>query len=923
MRVSSTLALLFLGCAAPALAIAQQAPPATPNPQQGQPQPPEEPVDAGGSSEGLDDAVSGEDIVVTGSRPPGSVPGDIAPELQLTPADIRAYGVGSIEDLVTELGPQLRSGASDEPPVILINGRRSGGFQEIRRYPPEALLRVDILPEEAALKFGYRADQRVINFVFRNRFRSYIAEAEVGVPTEGGSSETEIELGHTRIVRGDRMNFNAEFGHRSNLLESERDLLSTAAAGRPYAIGGNIVGPAGGEIDPALSAAAGVPVTLAAVPAGAATGAPELADFLGGANAAAVTDVTPFRTLQSAQDNVSANASYATTIFGNVAATGTARFERTETESLRGLPAITLALPAGNPLSPFAGPVSLYRYADLDPLTQNSRNWAGNATAAFNGDMGRWRWSLNASYDRAESETRTERGLDTTGLQASLDLNDPAVNPFGDVLTGLPRTVDSARSVSNVGALDALASGTLFALPAGDVSTSLRVVGRTSDLESRSERSGVLQLAEIGRDSVSARGNIDLPIANEARDILPFLGRLSVNANAEVEELSDFGTQTTLGYGLNWRPIDAVRLLVSKSDEERAPSPQSLGNPILVTPNVRVFDYVRGEAVDVTTVSGGNPDLLREVRHVFKAGLNVKPLEETNLTLSADYTDTRIDNPISGFPAVTAEIAAAFPERFERDAQGRLTRYDGRSVNFARSDSSEVRWGFNFFERGETARSRREQAERQTRMGGFRARREQAQASGQPLPERRPRADGGGERRGSGGGGFGGRGGGGGGSNLQLSLYHTVHLEESRLIRTGLPEIDALDGGAFGNNGGGQPRHEIEFVGGYTRDGIGLRLRADYFSGTDVNGGVAGANALRFGDLATFNLRLFAELGQQPGLIRAQPFLRNTRVSLNASNLFNARQRVTDAQGVVPITYQPALINALGRVVTLSLRKQF
>src|SRR3546814_2151538 len=105
-----------------------------------------------------EDAVDpGDAIVVEASRRlPGAVIGDIPPDQQLGPADIRAYGVSSIDDLLTELGPQTQS-ASGGRPIVLLNGRRIADFRELRDLPTEALLRVDILPEEVALQYGYSA----------------------------------------------------------------------------------------------------------------------------------------------------------------------------------------------------------------------------------------------------------------------------------------------------------------------------------------------------------------------------------------------------------------------------------------------------------------------------------------------------------------------------------------------------------------------------------------------------------------------------------------------------------------------------------------------------------------------------------------------------------------------------------------------
>ncbi|MEE1688356.1 hypothetical protein, partial [Pseudomonas aeruginosa] len=74
----------------------------------------------------------------------------------------------------------------------------------------------------------------------------------------------------------------------------------------------------------------------------------------------------------------------------------------------------------------------------------------------------------------------------------------------------------------------------------------------------------------------------------------------------------------------------------------------------------------------VTTISGGNPLLDGFERHVKKVGLTLKPWSARDLSLTANYVDTRVDNPVASFPAATAAIEAAFPDRFVRDADGEL-----------------------------------------------------------------------------------------------------------------------------------------------------------------------------------------------------------------------------------------------------------
>ena len=925
-----TLLILALGTAPGALA-AQNAP-TTPTAPVAQTQTPE-PVEPGsGGAGGTDTESDAEEIVITGRPPPGSVPGDIKPELQLSPRDIRSYGVSSVAELVAELAPQLQSVRGGQP-VFLVNGRRSAGFQEIRDLPTEAILRVDILPEEVALKYGYRSDQKVINFVLRPRFRSYTGELQGAAPTDGGSSNFEVEGGLVRIDQDKRFNLNLQAETTSNLLESERGIIPNTS-GIPFDTRGNVTSTvSGAPIDPALTALAGTPVIVAAVPGA----TPTLAGFAAGANNPNITDTTPFRTLSGAVDRFSANGVYARSIFGNVAATVTTRVEHTRTESLLGLPGVSLTLPGNTPFSPFASDVIVRRYADTDPLLRNAETTTANAALALNGDLGRWRWTVNGNYDRTETSTRTERGVDVSDIQGAVTAG--AFSPFGD-LGNLTRTADRAKSVSSAAGLNALVAGSPFSLPAGEVSTSIRVAATTTDFTSDSLRAGVANSTSLGRDSGSVRANIDLPIANASRDVLSALGRLSLNANAEVEQLSDFGTLTTLGYGINWQPITALRLLASVSHEENAPTQQQLGNPLITTPFVRTFDYVRGTTVDVTTIGGGNPDLVSSDSRVIKLGVNLKPWSERDVSLQFDYTDSRIDNPIQSFPAITADIQAAFPDRFVRDADGVLLRVDNRPINFARADSSQLRWGINFSKRVTTARSRQFEALRQQRMEQRRAARDAAEANGTPTsdapPPPPPGAGGegrgpGGEGRGPGGGrgfggpgggGFGGRGGGGGG-RIWASVYHTVALTNTILIRPGLPELDLLNGSAISDTGG-QPRHQVQFNGGYTRDGIGSRLVVNWQSGTEVDGGATGATQrLNFGSLATVGLRLFADLGQQPGLMKNNPWLRGSRISLGIDNLFNARQRVTDANGVVPINYQPGYLDPNGRVVRLTFRKLF
>ena len=63
---------------------------------------------------------------------------------------------------------------------------------------------------------------------------------------------------------------------------------------------------------------------------------------------------------------------------------------------------------------------------------------------------------------------------------------------------------------------------------------------------------------------------------------------------------------------------------------------------------------------------------------------------------------------------------------------------------------------------------------------------------------------------------------------------------------------------------------------------------------------------LRFSDFTTFNLRLFADLGQQRALARKHPWLRGHAGQLGVDNSSTRRLQVRDQTGLTPISYQPA-----------------
>ena len=855
-RVPSLL-LLLLTSVAPTPAFAQQADPPSDVPAQEPAAGTAEQSAPADASQAPDDEMveeGGEEIVVVGQKPRGSVVGDIPPENVLNSRDIRATGATSISELLDSIASQTGSarGRSGGRPILLLNGQRISGFREMRDLPPEAIERMEILPEEVALKYGYAADQRVVNIVLRRRFNSTSAELRGRTATDGGYAAGQGDATRLIIADGKRTSINVHVEGNSPLYESERDVVLQPVQSQPA------------EVDP-----------------------------------------RPFRTLVGSGNDIRLSATHNRTIFGDVSATINGEVERNKGKSRFGVPTGTLE----------DGDTEILRaFPEDGALTRDSETKALRVGSALNWQEGKWRLSSTGNAEFTRSETRTDNGPDLSNIQARLEAGEPTLDPLGDLgaLSDLPR--DRSQSDRYSLALDGAATGPLLALPAGEANATFRASIGNNGIDSQTQVDGRFAGSDLQRTALLGVANIDLPITKRSSPI----GRLTANANGSITHLSDFGTITTVGVGASWAPAQRMNLTASWTREEGPPTLQQLGDPLIETPNVSIFDFVNGETVQVTTLTGGNPNLLADTRNVLKIGGNWQPFEKTDLRLRAEYVRQSIDDPQSSISASNETLEAAFPDRFQRDENGTLVAVDLRPINFQQSRRDTLRWGFDF------TKPLQSKPPSQQAIAAFRERfqgRQQAQGEGAAQP---PSPSEGGAGAGAGaGGGFRGRGGGrfGGrnGGRLTFSLTHQLNLVDETVIADGVPKLDFLHGDAVGQTGG-RPRHELQFEAGYYNNGLGARLQGNWRNGTTVE---STSGDLRFSPYADVDLRLFANLGENFDLVAKHPFFRGTSVRLDVDNIFNARPKVRDEAGTTPLSYQPDLLEPVGRTIGVTFRKLF
>ena len=792
----------------------------------------------------------------------------------------------------------------------------------------------------------------MVNFILKDNYSSREIELEYGQPWAGGYSTQEVEGTYLRIDGPSRLNVNVDWENSSSLTEAERDIIQTNT-------------PIAGDPDPARYRSL-------------------VADTSGVEATANWTT-----TLGDSGDSLSANATY----------------ERSNSLRLQGLDTVFLTDPDGN---------TAYRaFNAADPLVVDSVSDTYSAAATINAGLGDWQVTGTLDGTHVDSRSLIGRRYDTRDLVTAAAAGDLAIDA---PLTGFADAgVDEALTSTDSYSALLTARGSPIFLPAGDVNVTLRSGFKYNSIDSQDTRNPDIETS-LSRRRIDAGVNIGVPLTSRRDDVLAAVGDISLNFDAGLEDLSDFGTLYNWSAGLNWGLTDKLSLSATYLYNEDAPSLTQLGAAEILTPNVNYYDFATNQTVLASVITGGNPDLPAQAQKDWKIGLSWElPFLERS-RFQVDYIRNHSENVSAGFPVLTPDIEAAFPGRVTR-VNGLLVQVDERPVTFAEQDLERLQFGLNLSGqigkepessggRGEggggEGRGRPAQIAGDAPQGGpqgggegrrrwqgggpdaeanrerFMAMREKlcgsegenfaqqlvdAEANGtladMNIPDRmlerlrgedgkidparvtqmrerfcsagapgqgggEDRQQGGGNR--GGGGGWGGGGFGRGGDNNTgrwfFNLDYTLDLKSTVLIAEGGPLLDLLGGDAL--SGGGNARHSVAARGGAFYKGFGTFVNARYTGPSTLAGsGLPGSTDLFFDDFFTLDIRAFVDLGQQANLVEKSPFFKNVRVSFDVDNVFDARQTVTDGNGVVPLRYQPFLIDPTGRSFEIEIRKLF
>lgn len=681
------------------------------------------------------EAVRLDDVLVIGRRGAARVP----PETELSEGEIDNLGAYDIGEAIVQISRNL---GLDRPPVLIINGRPVVNAGDFIGFPPDALVRVEVLPQRAAAIYGEDPSSRVLNLVLEPEFRSRDGFLRAARPTAGGTSSLSADGRQSEIHGNDTRQYGVQLSRDTALHAEERqDYMRDHPGSRGQTL---------------RQAGEGVIVNFAV------TGS--LGEWSNSLSA----------TGRASSDR------FASVVDGQVVET------RSKTESL--------SLNGG--------------------LSGDVMGWTARLSLLGH--------ASNVSQDGA-SETRSRTFSMTADLTANRSLRDL---PAGPAIATLGARYASSRSDNDTGFVD------------------MRQTAQALDL----------------------RGNLALPLSRLTQES-PGLrwGDLSMTVGGTLTGLLDVAGQGEgLDVGMNWVPMRKLRFNGQWSSAIGSPSATLRHNPIYYGPPTVVFDFQTGESVTVLPLLGGNPDLQPQTSRTLSFSASAGPLTRWSVQGRIGFQRAGSTNGYGALPELTPTVEAAFPERFIRDAGGRLISIDQRLINLDSMTVETLSSGLNL-----------------------------NIPSGQNGP------------------------------GWQVSINHSWQLSNVVVLRQGLPELDRLAG-----DGGGAPRQQINIQVDGRRGNWGLNAGARWQSASRIrrDSGQDGPDDLRLGDFAKVDLKI-SYVFDTPASSnlegeRARRY-QGLRMELAVDNLFDARPEATLGDGRPAPGYGRDDQDPLGRVVRLTVSRRF
>ncbi|MEZ5562069.1 MAG: TonB-dependent receptor [Gammaproteobacteria bacterium] len=612
--------------------------------------------------------------------------------------------------------------------LVLINGRRlnpsvNDGTVDLNNVPTRLIERIEVVTGGASAVYGSDALAGVVNFILKEDFEGLDIGYQNGFSDEGDGNEYQVDMvlgGNFADGRGNTTIY-ASYYDRESILQADRSYTrlhydsDEAYRGSSTGVAGRLDNVPNNPFPETGDGQGGFTNNYAFNPDGSVRGfvnlMPETNDGLGDRYNFAPDNflLTPQKRFQlgglgrfTINDHAEA---YAELLYVDsrsevqLAPTPATGVSVDMDSPFLTQPALDLLASRADP----TGPVVLRRrMIETGARSQESDSKLGQVTAGLRGDINYqdWQYDTYISYGRTDYDNYTSNDISRSRFEAGiagcpadyLQFNPGCVpvNPFGEgnisadaadwIRLNFGDSTVFRRTVVN-----GTINGTLMELPAGDMGFALGAEYREDKASYRPDQAkesgdvlgfNAQQPISGSFDVKELFGELRIPLVNDENGI----GFLDAELGIRYSDYSTVGDVTAYKAGLNWSPVDAVRVRGMYQRANRAPSlyetlengdqgytgsyydPCEGADP-LVDPDTAAFCAEQGITDTLAFSTGstqieyfeyGSMALEEETTDTYTLGVVIQPAESIpDLQVSIDYWNIDVEdyvNPLNGGP---------------------------------------------------------------------------------------------------------------------------------------------------------------------------------------------------------------------------------------------------------------------------------
>jgi len=627
--------------------------------------------------------------------------------------------------------------------LVLVNGRRHVGGDvgtsavDLNSIPSYMVERIDVVTGASSAVYGADAVTGVVNVILKKNFEGTEVGVRGGITTESDGEEYAVNVVHGTVFDGGEFVVAAEYSKQGDIIGADRSFAQfdgSAATGLSEAGNGSGVNPGGLFVNQTAGGTGGFDTSGNFVQ-------PFAERF----------QRVPFRSLQNETDRLVlsgrgsfdlsdtvtgfAEASYANTkvdvqfdpqlaIFRAFGSSGTAGFRFPNS--------VGVATPDGT-----LDPVTR-RFLEFGPRSSEIDRDLFRFTVGADGDWGGGTWHASYQYGKVDA---TQTDFDTIDKGRLVTAIDPVacaaaagcqfVNIFGrgtidPASEGYVSDDLESESEGTQHVFSAYVTGDAFEFGAGNISYVLGAEYRDESAEIRPNDGLIAQI-----DPLTGSGNLVglkgtrtfFGDTNGSYNVVEGFAELSVpvatgfdvNLSGRVSDYSTVGTEYTYGVNADWSVSDNLGLRASFGRATRAPNINELfapervsttgisdpcdtaddsGNPLSQASGCSGAGFGAGYNpadidLQISGVSGGNPDLGSETADSFTIGGVFNPTSST--VVSLDYFNISMTDVLA--PAFSAQATlerciatgeAVFCDNITRNSgTGFVTSIRSEQVNLA------------------------------------------------------------------------------------------------------------------------------------------------------------------------------------------------------------------------------------------------